>query len=247
MRRILTIGVFHLAAAGLFATAFFVLEGFRQKGDISLRAREKPGMKFAVDETLTHGWKNEARRWSARHLDEIMNVAAGKPTGIRRTYVSFEMDASGPPRPTVLSAVVLLDSHGARLEPNGQPFTTAPTSWPDPFYGALPDGPVHHFAEWESTYPEAVAIASFLARAPATGARLLSKLEPDVNRDGIDCWRIRCGLDATLEDGRALKMWGDLFFDKKAGILLDLEWMGNFDSEKGEEQVTFVRQRRPRK
>jgi hypothetical protein len=247
MRRILTIGVFLLAATGLVITAFFVLEGFRQKGDISLRTREKAGMKFAVNDTLTHGWKNEAHRWSASHVDEIVTVAGGKPTGIRRTYVSFEMDASGPPRPTALSAVVLLDSNGARLEPTGQPFTSAPTCWPDPFYGALPEGPVHHFAEWESSYPKAVAIASFLARAPATGAHLVSKLEPDVDREGIECWRIRSGLEATLEDGRSLKMWGDLFFDKKAGILLDLEWVGNFDSEKGEEQVTFIRQRRPRK
>lgn len=248
MRRVLTIGLFLVASAALFITAAFVLESFRQKGDVLLKPREKPGMKFAVNETLTHGSKNEERRWSADYMDEIVNVAGGSPSGIRRSYVSFEMDASGPPRPTPLTSVVLLDSHGARLESSGQPFTTAPTSWPDPFYGALPDKPVHHFSEWEAPYAQAVALASLLARAPATAARLLSKLEPDdVKLDEFECWRIRSGLEATLEDGRTLKVVGDLFLDKKSGRLLDMEWRGRFDSEKGQESVRYLRQRRPRK
>lgn len=247
MRRLLTIALFFAGAAALLILAAFILESYRQKGDILLRPREKPGMKFAVNETLTHGEKAEARRWSADYLDEVMAVAGGAPSGIRRTYVAYEMDASGPPRPTPLAAAVLLDSHGARLESNGQPFLTAPTSWPDPFYGALPEKPVHHFSEWDATHAEASAVASLLARAPVTAARMSSKLEPDVRRDGFDCWRIRCGLEATLEDGRSLKAWGDLFFEKKAGILLDMDWVGEFSSEKGEEQVTFNRVRRPRR
>lgn len=247
MRKVLITLGFVAAAGALVVTIAFVLETFRQKGDISLRSREKPGMKFAVNETLTHGTRTEATRWSADYVDEVLEVTSGRPSKTRRTFVSFEMAGMGPPKPTPLAAIVLLDLTGAHVEGAPQPFTTAPLAWPDPFYGALPDRPIHHFSEWQSTFPAAVAIASWLARVPATGAHLLSKLEPDVNRDGTECWRIRSALEATLEDGRSLKIWGDLFFGKKTGILLDMEWIGSLDGEKGEESVTFVRQRRPRK
>ncbi|MCE9583643.1 MAG: hypothetical protein K8T20_14260 [Planctomycetes bacterium] len=247
MRRVFIAMSFILAAAALVVTVGFVLESFRTKGDFSLRPREKAGMKFTVNETLTHGSKAEAIRWSADFIDEILEVTAGRPSKIRRTFVSFESDAKGPPKPAPLSVAVLLDSAGARTEAGAQPFKTAPVSWPDPFYGALPPGTRHHSSTWESPYPAAAALASFLARSPATSARLLTKLETDVQRDGIECWRLRSGLDAKLDDGRTLKAWGDTFFDKKSGLVLDTEWLGSFESEKGEERVTFVRQRRLRK
>jgi len=243
-RKIANIVTILAAAVGVGVAVWFVLDSFRVKGEISLAPREKVGMAFKVNESLAHGEREETRRWSADYADEVLEVAQGRPAKIRRSWKSCENGASGNPAPVLLQDVVLISAAGMVDEKSGEPWKAFPVTWPDPFYALLPEKPVHHSSEWTVPAAAAAGVAAWLGRGPVTGAHGEAKLEPEMARDGVRCHRIRVALQAKLEDGRELAVWGDLYPAIDSGVLLDMEWLGTLSSEKGEERVTFLRQRR---
>ncbi|NUN48625.1 MAG: hypothetical protein HUU15_07340 [Candidatus Brocadiae bacterium] len=236
-----------LAALGaLGLTATWVLGSFRARGDISLRPREKAGRTFSVSETLSHGEREEAVRWAGDYVEEILEVREGRPSRVRRSYVSALMDHTGPPAPKPLDAVVLLDDAGVREEASGEPFARALVSWPDPFSDLLPARPVHNYSEWTLPAGAAARAASFLARETVRAARGEAKLEPEETREGLPMRRVRVALEADLEDARTLRAWADLFV-APGGLLLDVQWLGTIDGKKGEIRLDYLRKRQPRK
>lgn len=236
-----------LLVAGLGALgvlALYVLETFREKGgQISLKPREKAGLRSKTMDTLVHGSGDAALRWSSDYADEILEVDAGRATKVKRTWVSFEEGAKGPPKPMPLQDVTDIDASGAK-DGQGLAWKKVAVTWPDPFPALLPAQPVYHSGGWTSPATAAAAVASFLAREPAGAATAESKLEPEMSRDGIRCHRIRVALKATFEGGRKLEAWGDLYFDRQARLLIDMDWMGTIGSEEsGERRIVFTRVR----
>jgi hypothetical protein len=235
------------AIAVLGAVALISIDRSRKRGDLSLRPREAVKLKLATSDLLVHGERDEAVRWAADYVDEVLEVKDGVPTQVRRSWMGIQNGLTGDARAEALEDVTYIDAKGATFESMGTPWTKFPVVFPDPFYGLLPEERVYHSSEWEPSGTSASAVAAFLSRAPVKSARAWCRLESEISRDNLRFLRIRVRVKAALEEDRTLDAEGDLYFRPGDGLLQDMDWRGSTDGKKGEILVDFTRKRRVRK